>query len=208
MKAAARAGCVGLILGVESLNTRTHKLIKKYQNMREGLFKALEYVNNLGVGVAALIMVGLDTDTPRSIKETINVLKNSGFGLIQVGVLRAYPGTSIYEDLVKEKRIREKWWLDPSNYKDAFNELVPDYLKVYFNPKHFTPGELQLKAMELVIKTNSPFHLPRLLNSFRILRKGNKLFKSIMLVSTFISNTRLWFTLRKIKKLRKKSLNR
>ncbi len=203
MEAAAKSGCIGIIVGLESFNPESHKHIRKYQNLKTDIDEAVEYANNLGINVGALMLLGLDTDTPETIRKTINVLKKSRFTLVNFSLLRAYPNTSVYSDLIREKRIRKKWWLDDSQYEDSFNDEVPCYLEIYFRPKHFTPSELQIKVLECEYVLNSPFSYNKLRNWFRCFTKGNKMGVIRVLFASLFLAFSAKVILRKLKKLRK-----
>ena len=203
--AAAKSGCMGLMIGVESFNPETHKEIKKFQNMREGLDKAVEYANSKGIGVGALLIIGLDTDTPESVEETMKTLEKSKFGTVSFSILRAYPNTSIYKSLIEEDRIRKDWWLNKNPYEDAINEGVPGYLEVYYKPKNFTPGELQIKALECESRANSIFSLNTIRNISRSFFKGDKFMTLRLVAYTFLVYSNAKMMLWRLKKIRKEN---
>lgn len=207
VEAAAKAGCVGLMVGVESFNPETHKSTKKYQNLKADIGKAVEYANSLGINVGALMLLGLDTDTPETVRETMNMLKKSRFTLVDFSLLRAYPNTPIYDSLLRENRVRENWWLDDSPYEDSFNDEVPCYLEIYLKPKHFTPGELQIEVLKCEYESNSIFSCTKLGNWARCFVKGDKLINiRILLLSLFLAlNAKIM--LRKIKKLKNREMH-
>jgi len=205
--AAAKSGCMGLMIGVESFNPETHKEIKKFQNMREGLDKAVEYANSLGIGVGALLIIGLDTDTPESVEATMKTLEKSKFGTVSFSILRAYPNTSIYKSLIEEDRIRKDWWLNKNPYEDAVNEGVPGYLEVYYKPKNFTPGELQIKALECESRANSIFSLNTIRNISRSFFKGDKFMTLRLVAYTFLVYSNAKMMLWRLRGLKKKKTN-
>ena len=204
MKAAAESGCVGLMVGVETLNPENYKEYAKYQNYSKGLNDAVKYVNNLGIFTGALMIFGLDNDTPEAIDKTIETMRKSRFIIASYCVLRAYPGTPQYTNLLKEKRILEDWWMKGGNYRDAANDFVPDYLKVYFDPKHDSPLGLQIKTLESNVKTNTLFSLNKLKNFVSLFWKSNKIFTVLFFFAQIGMEFKFRRMLWKLKKFKKK----
>ncbi|HII72801.1 TPA: B12-binding domain-containing radical SAM protein [Candidatus Woesearchaeota archaeon] len=206
MEAAAESGCVGLMVGVETFNPETRKHIKKYQNYNRGLNEAVEYANSLGISVGAMMISGLDTDTPKTLKKTIQILKHSRFPLVNFGVLRPYPTMSTYQDLDVEGRVKKDWWMNGLDYGDSFNSFLPDYLKVYYTPKYFSPGELQEKTLEAFLKINSLLNWNQVKNMARLFYfNQSKMFAFRIFFATIIMDIDAWSMLRKVRKARRSS---
>jgi radical SAM superfamily enzyme YgiQ (UPF0313 family) len=201
MKAAAQSGCSGLIVGIESLNPETYKYVKKYQNFKNKIKETVEYVNSLGINVGGMMILGLDTDNPDRFEKDIEELKKVGIGLINFSLLRAYPATSLYSDLLKEGRVTEQWWLKDIHYKNAFNKIVPDYLKINFTPKYCSPGEMQLKALRLWRKANSFFSYFNLKNISKVIYRIDKYVLVRYLLTMLVLNVHSMILIRKLKKV-------
>jgi radical SAM superfamily enzyme YgiQ (UPF0313 family) len=204
LKAAARSGCVGLSVGVESLNPDSYVEMNKKQNLKkEGLDDAVLHANNLGIGVGALMILGLDTDSPESVEKTLGVLERSRFNIVTFSILRAYPTTSIYESLKSQGRIIEDWWLTKKQYGDAVSD-VPGYLCVQYKPRFWTPLELQEKAVLAELRLNSLLSYHKWKNIFTLFRKGEKSFVLRVIVATILMNMGSRRVLRIIRKAKRR----
>lgn len=198
MQAAARSGCAALMVGVETLSKESTEYIKKYQNFTQNIDIAVEYVNKLGIPVGAMLIAGLDTDTPESLEKTVELIDRSRFLIVNFSTLRAYPGLPIYNDLLKEGRVIKEWWLkEPS----GLNALVPDDMKIYFKPKHFTRKELLIKTMEWHRKLNSIWSIRKMRNVIRNIRLAKHRLSNIrVVIGMLIMNFYAWWMLKSIRK--------
>jgi radical SAM superfamily enzyme YgiQ (UPF0313 family) len=134
------SGCMGVLIGFESLNPENLKLMNKTFNASHGGFPAaVANLRRKRIRVYATFVFGYDQDTPASFKQTVQFARDSGFYIAAFNHLTPFPGTPLYKRLQSENRLLyDKWWLDP-HYR---------YNKIPFQPRTMEPQELQRACIE------------------------------------------------------------
>jgi radical SAM superfamily enzyme YgiQ (UPF0313 family) len=133
----AQSGCLGHVVGFESITPASLQSIKKAPNLN-GQFQTyqpqLEVLRDHGLQTWAAFTIGHDYDTVESIEQTVEFAMENKFAFAAFNVLIPYPGTPLYQRLQAEGRLLYdgKWWLHPE-YR--FN-YAP------FQPKLMSAGEL------------------------------------------------------------------
>ena len=129
------SGCVGALIGFESLEAANLAQMKKKWNTRQGDYAdALAQLYARGIMVFGSFVFGYDHDNPASFDRTLDFALKSKLALAQFNSLYPMPGTPLYERLRSEGRLRfERWWLD-----DAYR-----YGETIFQPKNITPDQLR-----------------------------------------------------------------
>jgi len=143
----ARSGCVGALIGFESLDENNLAQMKKKWNTKQGDYASvLSRIYERGIMVFGSFVFGYDYDTAASFDRTLEFALRSKLALAQFNPLIPTPGTSLYERLKKEGRlIYDHWWLD-----DRYR-----YAEQSFYPKHMTPDELAEGCFRLRREFNS-----------------------------------------------------
>ena len=100
LKAMKEAGCRLLIVGYESGDPQILKNIKKGATVERAL-QFTKDCHKLGLVVHGDFILGLPGETRETIRNTINFAKSLDVETIQVSVAHAYPGTELYETVVK-----------------------------------------------------------------------------------------------------------
>ncbi len=132
------SGCLGNVIGFESLDPRNLKSMKKAPNLIrrgwDGYQHAVEILRSHHLQTWAAFTLGHDHDTVASIRETLDFAMHNKFCFAAYNILMPYPGTHLYERLRREGRLLwdGKWWLHPE-YR--FNHAA-------FVPKNMTPEQL------------------------------------------------------------------
>ena len=147
----AQSGCLGHVIGLESIDQGNLRLMQKSQNMLDG-FKTyepqLEIVRDYGLQTWAAFTVGHDCDTPESIQRTLAFALKNKFTFAAFNLLTPYPGTPLYDKLKLERRLLYdgKWWLHP------------DYRLYHtaFIPKNMSPEKLTELTYAMRCVFNSP----------------------------------------------------
>lgn len=136
MRLIADSGCLGNVMGFESITPESLRDAKKSPNL--GHFSNYEHELNVlrdfGLQTWAAFTLGYDHDTSRSILATMEFALANRFTFAAFNILMPYPGTPLYSQLKEDGRLlyNGQWWLDPA-YR--FNSAA-------FIPKHVTPDEL------------------------------------------------------------------
>ncbi len=110
LRLAARSGCRGLFIGLESVDyeslTQMNKGFLKPQKFKE----AIKRLHDYGISVLGAFVLGNDNEDPSIFKRTLDFAKKIKIDLAQFAILTPYPGTAIYNRLTKEKRIFNFDW--------------------------------------------------------------------------------------------------
>ncbi len=138
MELLAASGCLGNVIGFESLDPRNLTAMNKKPNLVpadwDGYEKACGVLRDHHLQTWAAFTLGHDHDTPESIRETLDFAMEQKFCFAAFNILMPYPGTSLYSRLEREGRLLwdGRWWLHPE-YR--FNHAA-------FVPSRMTPEEL------------------------------------------------------------------
>ncbi len=149
---AAASGCRGVAVGIESPDEDNQKSINKSQNLKQPIAQAVRYANRKGLHVVALLIVGLDHDTPDRVESAITRLRGMPFSAYDPAILRPLPGTPLYDAYLAQGRTIENWWLKEEPHLS--NALLPGYLRVYFRHKNFSALALQKAAVDTIRRLN------------------------------------------------------
>jgi len=148
LKLMADSGCVGNLIGFESININTLKWFKKTPNIRgfNSYTEVLEIFRDYGFLTWASFMLGNDFDTIETIDKTVEFAIKNKFTLSFFHILMPYPGTQIYEQFKKENRLLyDGHWWNHTDYR---------YNHAAFIPKLITAEQLS----EATIKANKDFY--------------------------------------------------
>lgn len=131
----ARSGCMGVLIGFESLNPANLKSMNKSFNMMRGGFdRALANLRRHRIRVYGTFIFGYDGDTPASFAPTVEFAQEQSLYIAAFNHLTPFPGTPLYRRLTDENRLLyENWWLD-----DRYS-----YNRIPFLPRGMSPEELQ-----------------------------------------------------------------
>ena len=102
---AAKAGCLGVFMGVESLSAAALSEANKGFNKVERLKDNIARFHERGILVDGGIIFGFDSDTPDVFDRTIEALKRVKIDSVAVNILIPYPGTEFYRKFEREGRI-------------------------------------------------------------------------------------------------------
>ena len=132
-----KSGCMGHVVGFESIGQTAIASMRKNANRRyvaDEYAWAIRELRRYGLQTWAAFTVGHDTDTVESIKETCAFAMKNKFTFAAFNILSPYPGTQLYRRLAAEDRLLYdgKWWLHPDYH---FNHAA-------FIPRNMTPDEL------------------------------------------------------------------
>ncbi|MEL6822807.1 MAG: radical SAM protein [Calditrichota bacterium] len=144
MELMAASGCVGNVIGFESLSPDSLKWMKKGPNVTrqfDRYSEQLEVLRKHGLQTWAAFTLGHDHDTLDSIMATGQFAHQNKFTFAAFNILVQYPGTPLYDRMKKEGRLlyNDKWWLHPE-YR--FNHAT-------FRPQNMSPEELTEACFQL-----------------------------------------------------------
>jgi len=110
LRMAARSGCKGLFVGLESADCESLTQMNKGFLKPHKFKDAIGRLHDQGISVLGAFVLGNDNEDPSIFKRTLDFAKKIKLDLAQFAVLTPYPGTAIYNRLIKEKRIFNFDW--------------------------------------------------------------------------------------------------
>jgi len=150
MSLMARSGCLGHVIGFESLDPETLRGMGKLVNLAGGDLgyrRAIEVLRRHGLQTWAAFTVGHDEDTVESVRALVDFALAQKFTFAAFNTLTPYPGTPLYRRLEQEGRLLfgGRWWLHPDF---RFNHAT-------FVPARMTPRQLTEVSWEARVRFNS-----------------------------------------------------
>lgn len=107
---AARSGCKGLFVGLESADAESlvqmHKGFQKPQKFKDNIAR----LHDEGIGVLGAFVLGSDNEDTSIFQKTLEFAKKIKLDLAQFSILTPYPGTNLFNRLLKENRIFNFDW--------------------------------------------------------------------------------------------------
>lgn len=136
MRLMADSGCLGHVMGFESITPASLRDAKKSPNIPgfANYRREVEILRDHSMQIWAAFTLGYDNDTYASVLDTMEFALKNRFTFAAFNILMPYPGTPLYKKLQHEGRLLYdgQWWLHPQ-YR--FNQAA-------FVPKNMTPDEL------------------------------------------------------------------
>ncbi len=119
-----------VLIGIESLNEKALQQIHKGQHL-EDIIRAAESCRKYKIRLIVSLVLGIDADTGEDIRRAVSFAGKLDAYQLQPAILTPYPGTPVFNQYQKEKRMLVPDW-------EAY-----DMMNVTFVPKNLTPWELQ-----------------------------------------------------------------
>ncbi|KHE91224.1 MAG: hypothetical protein SCABRO_03075 [Candidatus Scalindua brodae] len=127
----ARSGGRYAFIGFETLSDENLRKISKSWNSPDGYREAIKRIHGVGINIVGSFIFGLDGDGPDVFERTFNFIMENKIDAAQFHILTPFPGTKLYDDMVKDGRISDSDW---SKYHTG---------EVVFKPAKMTVRELQ-----------------------------------------------------------------
>jgi len=107
---AARSGCVSLSIGLESTEDDVLATVRKRFNQPGSYDDDLRAIRAKGIQVIALMMVGLDGQTPAVFPAALDFLRRNRVSLLKLFTPAPYPGTPFHEEMRAAGRVLDDDW--------------------------------------------------------------------------------------------------
>ncbi len=107
---AAKSGCRGLLMGLESISPSNLRDSKKGFNRPERYAEVVAKLHDRGIGLQGCFVFGLDHDTPNVFEQTARFAVDVGIDLPRFAIVTPFPGTQLYRRLETEGRILTRTW--------------------------------------------------------------------------------------------------
>lgn len=124
------SGCMGMVIGFESLSADTLKSINKGVNKPQQYMDIVKRMHDHGIGVKGSFIFGFDTDDEGVFERTMEFAAKAKLDVVYYSILTPYPGTALYDQMLKEGRIIDHDW-------DNYNTH-----NVVYRPRLLTPERL------------------------------------------------------------------
>jgi len=158
LQLAKESGCIGLMVGFESLSNEVLKSVAKKTNRTEEYLGAIKKIQSYSLGVMGSFIFGFDQDGPGVFEQYWQFLKKAKLEAAYVGILTPYPGTRFFNELNDEGRIFDYNW---SNY---------DTSHVVFRPKKMSAEELKRGYLWALSKSYSAYSMIHRLRRTKAMR--------------------------------------
>lgn len=131
LKLAAKSGCIGVFIGLESVSDANLRSIGKGINLAVDREAAVKNIRAHGIGVEGAFIFGFDEDDDKVFERTVDYAERLRLEGAQFGVLTPFPGTKLFHEMEAAQRILSYDW---GHY--TVNRVV-------FKPMGMTPERLQ-----------------------------------------------------------------
>jgi radical SAM superfamily enzyme YgiQ (UPF0313 family) len=156
-----RAGCRALLIGIETISQGSLDRMQK-PFMVERYREQIKRIQEAGIIVAGFFIFGFDGDTPSTVDELCDFVRDLDIAVPFFNFLCPVPGTRFYDQMKREGRLL-------ASGEDAYlrqNVIygVPTH-RCLFRPKQMSPREAELAFVELRERLSSfPAIIRRSLN--------------------------------------------
>jgi len=110
LELAARSGCVGLAIGLESFCKESLVGAHKRFNDPDRFYRDIETIKSYGILIWGSFVLGFDEDNEKGLERTIAMAKSSKLDFACFNFLTPLPGTSIYDRFTEQGRLTSTNW--------------------------------------------------------------------------------------------------
>ena len=163
---ARRAHFDKFFIGFESVNPANRReLGGKSKGLVAQYKEAIKVIQAHGIGVVGLFVFGFDHDTPQTLSDTWEFLRESELDSVSMTVLTPYPGTPFRAQLIDEDRLMEKPW---RYYDTAHVTYYPKLMRVeeleqsydWFCRQVYSPLTMTRRGLR-TLRRHPVSHMPR-----------------------------------------------
>jgi len=130
-----RSGCHRVALGFESVDQATLDSYAKSQTV-EDITNAIAALHRHGIKCHGMFVVGADSDTARTARDTVDFAKRYEIDSLMLNILTPGIGTKQYEMMNGDERVFERRW------------QFYDGQHVIFTPQNMTASQLQTEVID------------------------------------------------------------
>jgi radical SAM superfamily enzyme YgiQ (UPF0313 family) len=145
------SGCYMVYIGFESITQEGLDAYNKKQKV-EHITTSIKLLHEYGIRVHGMFVVGADTDTPETVRATVDFAIEHKLDTIQMMMLTTLPGTAFDMQMRAEGRVIT----DDYSLYDGHHCIIA--------PKQMTPYQLQMETWKGMLKFYSSQGFLRLMN--------------------------------------------
>jgi len=112
LELAAKSGCIGLAIGLESFCEDSLEGAHKRFNEPDQFYHDIQTIRSYGILIWGSFVLGFDEDDEDSLERTIQMAKASKLDFACFNFLTPLPGTVVYDKFKEEGRLNGKSWAD------------------------------------------------------------------------------------------------
>ena len=109
LKLMKRAGCERVCIGFESVNEATLKAFNKHSSVEKNTL-AIKRFHKAGISIHGMFIVGADTDTKETIRQTAEYAIKNKIDTVQFTYIVPLPGTKMTRRFERENRVVSHQW--------------------------------------------------------------------------------------------------
>ncbi len=131
LELAAKAGCVMVLLGIESERIDQLEETNKKLNIKIGIDhydEVFRKIHKYGISVLGAFIFGLESDTPETMAHRTEYINNADIDAVQATVLTPLPGTGLF------KRMQAAGQIEFNNYPGDWEKY--DFVDVVFRHRN------------------------------------------------------------------------
>ena len=128
---AQQSGCIGVFVGIESINPLAIEAMGKPINVVSRYETAIKRLHDHGIAIEGAFIFGLDEDDESVFERTVDFAVRTHLEAAQFGILTPFPGTPLYTQLERAGRIIDRDWA-----KYTVRDVV-------YRPKRMSPERLK-----------------------------------------------------------------
>ncbi len=107
-----KSGCVGLLVGFESLHSNNLERMGKAINQAVDYKEAIRVFRERGILIYGTFMFGFPSDTPQLIGDTVRFAEEQKLFLAAFNHFTPFPGTPLYDVCEADRRlVYDRWWM-------------------------------------------------------------------------------------------------
>ena len=128
---AARSGCRGLLMGLESISRTALRSSRKGFNNPEGYGEVVKRLHDRKIALQGCFVFGLDEDGPDVFRRTAEFAVDARIDLPRFAILTPFPGTPLHARLASEGRILTRDWSLYDGQHAVFQPALMDTKTLY-----------------------------------------------------------------------------
>lgn len=156
---AAQSGCYMLSIGFESISRKSLESVHKLQNHPEKFRRLIKKIQSRGILVFGLFMFGFDHEDASVFQRTANFAVDAGLDVCAFSLLTPYPGTLIWFEMLRRKRIVSFDW---DNYDQGHMVYSPSHLSTDQISRGYIDAYRRFYALPAMMRrlfSNRPRHM-------------------------------------------------
>jgi radical SAM superfamily enzyme YgiQ (UPF0313 family) len=138
LSALKQSGCMTVLIGLESVSEESLRVMRKGVNLKIGVAHYREKIARLhdqGLASSGTFIFGSDGDGPDIFERTVEFVLEAGIDIAHFGLLTPFPGTDLYDRLVREGRLLY------TNFPEDYRRF--DLRTAIFRPRKLAPEQLE-----------------------------------------------------------------